>query len=160
MASAPRDYGFVPRETYATAEFRRETATRGPKPVDRGRQPVDIGPYARFPNRLFGSGMGARLGPSAGYIYFALLDHANRNGELRFSASDKALAGDTRVAPRTICNARKKLIEYGLISCEREKGRSHVYTLLKPSWDWKPLKERHRRTLKPRALHASQDLKV
>jgi replication initiation and membrane attachment protein DnaB len=104
--------------------------------------------------------MGARLGPSAGYIYFALLDHANRKGEMTFSASDKALAGDTRIAPRTICDARKKLIEYGLISCDCEKGRSHVYTLLKPSWVWKPLKERHRRTLKPRALHASQDPKV
>jgi replication initiation and membrane attachment protein DnaB len=104
--------------------------------------------------------MAARLGRSAGFVYLALCDHANRKGEISFSASDKALAGDTRIAPRTICDARKKLIEYGLISCEREKGRSHVYTLLKPSWDWKPLKERHRRTLKPRALHALQDTKV
>jgi hypothetical protein len=156
MASAVHDYDFTPQQTYETAAPRwGKSSTRGPMPVKQGRQPIEIGPYAQFPNRFFGSGMGARLGPSAGYVYFALLDHANRVGKMSFSASDKALAGDTRIAPRTICNARKKLIEYGLISCEREKGRSHVYTLLKPSWDWKPLKERLRRTLKPRAYHAS-----
>ena len=163
MASAVRDYGFSPRgETYATtaAPSWRKASTRGPMPVKQRRQPIEIGPYARFPNKFFGSGMAARLGPSAGYIYLALCDHANRHGDISFSASDKALASDTRIAPRTICNARKKLIEYGLISCEREKGRSHVFTLLKPSWDWKPLKERYRRTLEPRAYHASPDPKV
>jgi len=161
MASAVRDYGFLPKATYATpAPSSRKGSIRRPVPVTQGRQALDIGGYAKFPNRLFGSGMAARLGPSATLIYLALCDHANRKSEMSFSASDNALAGDTGIAPRTIFNARKKLIEYGLISCEREKGRSHIYTLLKPSWEWKPLKERPRRTLKPRALHASNDLKV
>ena len=84
------------------------------------------------PNRFFGSGMAARLGPSAAFIYLALCDQANRNSNVSFKASEKALASETTIAPRTICNARKKLIEFGLISCKREKGRSHVYTLLKP----------------------------
>jgi hypothetical protein len=156
MASAVPDYGFGPQDSYSTAASSwPKTPARGPMPV-KGRQPVDIGPYTQIPNRFFGSGMAARLGPSAGFIYLALCDHANRNGDVSFKASDKALASETTIAPRTICNARKKLIEYGLISCKREKGQSHVYTLLKPSWEWKPLKERHRRTLKPRALHASR----
>ena len=157
MAAAVRDYGFGAQESYSTAASNwRKTSTHGPLPVTQGRQPVDIGPYTQIPNRFFGSGIAARLGPSAGYIYLALCDHANRNGSNTFKASDRALAGDTRIASRTICDARKRLIEYGLISCNREKGQSHVYTLLKPSWEWKPLKERPRRTLKPRALHASR----
>jgi hypothetical protein len=162
MSSAVRDYGFRPRgEPYPTADQGswHRTVNHGPVSVTQGREPIDLGGYARFPNRFFGSGMAARLGSSAGFLYLALCDHANRHRNISFSASDKALAGDTRIAPRTICNARKKLIEYGLISCEREKGQSHVYTLLKPSLDWKPLKERHRRKLKPRAYRASPDPK-
>jgi hypothetical protein len=156
MASAVRDYGFSPQESYSTAASSwPRTPPRGPMPV-KGSQPVDIGPYTQIPNRFFGSGMGAHLGSSAGYLYMALCDHANRNGRNTFKVSDKALAGDTAIATRTICDARKRLLECGLISCKREKGQSHVYTLLKPSWEWKPLKERHRRTLKPRALYASR----
>lgn len=161
MASAVRDYGFGSQETYATgASSWSKTSGRGPKPLDQGRQPVDIGPYTQIPNRFFGSGIAASLGPSAACIYLALCDHANRNSDVSFKASDKALASETAIAPRTICNARKKLVEYGLISCKREKGQSHVYTLLKPSWEWKPLKERPRRALKPRAFHASRPSRV
>ena len=126
MAAAVRDYGFGAQESYSTAASNgRKTPPRGPMPV-KGKQPVDIGPYTQIPNRFFGSGMAARLGPSAGFIYLALCDHANRNGSVSFKVSDKALASDTTIAPRTICTARKKLIEYGLISCKREKGQSHV----------------------------------
>jgi hypothetical protein len=154
MASAVRDYGFSPQESYSKAASSwPKTPPRGPMPV-KGKQPVDVGPYTQIPNRFFGSGMAARLGPSAGYIYIALCEHANRNSSVTFKASDKALASETTIAPRTICNARKKLIECGLISCEREKGKSHTYRLLKLSWEWKPLKERPRTKLRPRALHA------
>src|SRR5271169_6134004 len=119
MASAFPDYGFSPQESYSTAASSWPKTPRGPMPVN-GRQPVDIGPYTRIPNRFFGSGMAARLGPSAGYIYLALCEHANRNSNRTFKASDKALASETAIAPRTICNARKRLIEYGLVSCKRE----------------------------------------
>ena len=155
MASAPRDYGFGPQENHAEAEPSwRNALARGPTQVDQGKPSVEIGPYTKIPNRLFGSGMAARLRPSAGYMYLALCEHANRNSSNTFSASDKALASDTGIGTRTICDARKKLIERGLISCKREKGQSFVYTLLKPSLEWKPVKERPRHKLKPRALHA------
>jgi hypothetical protein len=108
MASAVRDYGFSPQESYATtASNWRKIPVPGPAPVDQERRSVDIGPYARIPNRFFGSGMGARLGSSAGYLYIALCDHANRNGSNTFKLSDKALAGDTAIATRTICDARR-----------------------------------------------------
>jgi hypothetical protein len=157
MASAVPDYGFSPQGSCSTAAASwPKTPTRGPMPV-KGKQPVDIGPYTQIPNRFFGSGMAARIGPSAGYIYLALCDYANRESAMTFKTSDKALASETTFAPRTICNARKKLAEYGLISFKREKGHSHVYTLLKPSWEWKPLKDRLRNTRKPRAYHASKN---
>lgn len=117
---------------------------------------VEIGPFTKIPNKFFGSGKAAMLGPSASLLFLALCEHANRNSHVTFKASDKALASETTIAPRTICNARKKLLEYGLISYTRQKGQSYVYTLLKPSWEWKPLKERPRRALKPRALYASR----
>jgi hypothetical protein len=157
MASAPHDYGFSPQETYASAvPSWRKASAPGPVPVSQRRQPVDIGPYTKIPNRFFGSGIAARLGPSAGYIYLALCEHANRTSSMSFMASDKALASETTIAPRTICNARKKLAEEELIFYERAKGQSHVYTLLKPSLEWKPLKERPRRTLNQRAIPASR----
>lgn len=156
------DYGFSPQESYSTAaSSRSQKSTRGPGSFNGKRQAgVDIGQYTKIPNRFFSSGMAARLGPSAGYLYIALCDHANRHSSNSFKASDKALASDTSLASRTICDLRKKLTEYGIISWTREKGQSHVYTLLKPSLEWKPLKERHRRILKPRALHASPSPRV
>jgi hypothetical protein len=115
---------------------------------------VDIGPFAKIPNRLFGSGTARDLKPSPTLIYVALCDHANRNSSKTFKASDKALASDTALSPRTICDARKRLIEKGLITCTRAEGQSYVYTLTVPSWDWIPVAERPRTKLKPRAYHA------
>jgi hypothetical protein len=112
---------------------------------------VKIGPYTQIPNRLFGSGTARDLKPSATLIYVALCDHANRHGSNTFKASDNALASDTTLSPRTICDARKRLIENGLITCTREEGQSYVYTLVVPSWNWIPVAKRPRTKLKPRA---------
>lgn len=112
--------------------------------------PVRIGPFAKFPNRLFGSGLAATLGPSATLVYLNLCDHANREGDNTFRVSDRALAADTGIGPRTITNARKALLEGDLITCSQEPGRSYQYTLKTPSLKWKPQKERPRARLKPR----------
>jgi hypothetical protein len=50
--------------------------------------PVQMGPFSKFPYRFFGSGMAASVGPSAGFIYIALCDHANREGDNTFRVSD------------------------------------------------------------------------
>lgn len=112
--------------------------------------PVQIGPFARFPNRFFGSGLAAKLGPSAALIYLDLCDHANREGDNTFRVSDRALAADTGIGPRTITEARKALIERDLIKCTQEPGKSYQYTLRTPSLKWKPQKERQRVKDKPR----------
>lgn len=116
--------------------------------------PVDIGLYSKMPSKFFGSGMVSILGPSASLLYLDLCEHSNRHSKTVFMASDEALASDTGLAPRTICDARKRLIEYRLITCSRDPGKSHTYTILKQKLEWKPLKQRVRRKLKPRALHA------
>jgi hypothetical protein len=116
---------------------------------------VDIGPFTKIPSKFFGSGLAARLGPSTSLFYLALCEHANRNESTCFKASDRALAADTRLSTRTICDARKRLIEYGLITCSRENGQSYLYTLQKIALKWVPIKERQRPKAKPRALHAS-----
>jgi len=120
--------------------------------------PVDIGPYSQIPNRFFGSGKAAALGPSTSLFYLALCEHANRAGENCFKASDRALASDTGLSTRTICDARKRLIENRLVFCSREDGQSYNYTLQRPELPWVPIKQRPRQKQKPRAIHASRDL--
>ncbi len=91
---------------------------------------VDVGPYTKIPNRFFGSGTAANLGCSASLVYLALLEHANRNSSNTFKASDRAIASETGLGTRTICNARKRLSERGLISISRPEGQSYTYTVL------------------------------
>jgi hypothetical protein len=116
--------------------------------------PVEIGPYSKMPSKFFSSGTASSLGPSASLVFLALCEHANRHQCNSFKASDKALASETGCGPRTICDARKRLIEHGLISCSREEGQSNVYTLPTYSFEWVRLEERPRQKRKPRALYA------
>ena len=115
---------------------------------------VEIGLFSKMPSKFFGSGTAANLGAPAALLLLALCEHANRHHGNTFKTSDKALASETGYAPRTICDARKKLIEEGLVSCSREEGESYVYTLPVYTFEWIPLGERLREKLKPRALHA------
>ena len=155
MLSAPKVYDFGLEEGFAmTAPSVREPSARGPRPANQAKGSVDIGPFTKIPNRLFSSGMARTLKPSATLLYVAICDHANRKGSNTFKVCDKALASDTNLSPRTICDARKRLIENEAITCTREEGQSYVYTLLVPSWNWLPVAKRPRSKLKPRAYHA------
>lgn len=155
MASAPKVYDFGPQEAFATtAPSVRKPFASGPRPANQAKGSVDIGPFTKIPNRLFSSGMARTLKTSATLLYVAICDHANRKGSNTFKASDKALASDTNLSPRTICDARKRLIEKGLVTCTREEGQSYIYTLPVPSLSWVRMAERPRTKLKPRAYHA------
>ena len=116
---------------------------------DQGRR-LDIGSFAKVPSKFFGSGTAAKVGPAAALVYLALHEHSNRKNGLTFKASDRALAADTGLSERTICDARKKLIGAGLISCTREKGESFTYTLLLRKQKWVPIKDRPRQKRKAR----------
>jgi len=119
---------------------------------------VDIGPFARFPNKLFGSGMARKIGISACVLYFALCENANRNREPSntFKASDKALASETGLSPRTLRDARIKLYENRLVSYSREPGQSYIYTLIRQELKWLPRSERPRLKQKRRAMAAAR----
>jgi hypothetical protein len=113
-------------------------------------QAVDVGRFFQVPYRLFSSGLGAKIGPSAGWLYMALLSHANDNHSLTFAVSSKALASDTGMAPRTIGEAKKKLKELGLIEYSAEPGHKERYTLKKPELERVKRDERPRKKQKPR----------
>lgn len=121
--------------------------------------PVDIGPaFCKFPNKLFGSGVAAELGHVAALVYLALCECANRefpHSSNTFTVSDRSIAADTGYCPRLISSARRKLIAVGLVSCQREKGCSFVYTLIPQTFRSIPRKQRLRPKKKPRALHGT-----
>jgi hypothetical protein len=117
---------------------------------------VQIGPFSMMPRRLFASGTAARIGTSATIVLLALCEQANRNNGNTFKASDKALASETGLSPRTICDARKRLEEHKLISCSQKEGQSHEYTLPVFEFEWVCLEDRPRSKKRPRAIHATR----
>jgi hypothetical protein len=127
---------------------------RGPSQAPRSQ--VDLGRFSKMPRMFFGSGKAAELGSSASILYLALCEHANRHGKNSFKVSDRALASDTGLGSRTICDARKRLVEFKLIECERAPGQSFNYTLFPLSLEWKQLVDRPRQKCQPRALSQSR----
>ncbi len=122
---------------------------------------LNIGPWARFPNKFFGSGMARKVGASASLLYFALCENANRPREPSntFKASDKSLSSETGLSPRTMRDARTKLFENGLVTYSRPPGQSYTYKLLPQDLQWlKPI-ERPRQKRKPRAMAARPKLR-
>lgn len=120
---------------------------------------VDVGLFARFPNKFFGSGMARKLGPSATVLYIALCENANRNREPSntFGARDRDLAWETGLSPRTIRNVRIRLLENRLVEYRREPGQKYIYTLLRPELRWFKLAERPpRQKLRPRGIAAAR----
>lgn len=125
-------------------------------------KPFDIGSWTKIPNRFFSSGTASKIGPSASLLYLALCENANRPQppSNTFKASDKALASETGLSPRTIRDARIRLLEYGLVECKREPGQSYTYTLLRQDLKWLKLAERPRQRRKPRAMAAARAILV
>jgi hypothetical protein len=115
---------------------------------------LDIGDWARFPNKFFGSGTGRKVGTSTCVLYFALCETANRNREPSntFKTSDKRLASETGLSSRTMRDARIRLLENGLVSYSREPGQNYTYTLLRQELKWLKRSERPRQKRKPRAM--------
>ncbi len=119
-----------------------------------GRRGVDLGLYTMIPSKFFGSGTALALGKSAALLFVALCEHANRVGQNTFHASDRALASDTGLSERTICDARTKLVEHGLVKIQRGMGQIHTYTIPKLAFVWVPIAERPRKRRQPRAYAA------
>ena len=76
-------------------------------------------------------GLWAKLKPGEVNLYIYLLEESERRCTRQLTVTDGevSLVG---TAPRTLCNARKKLQEYGLIRYERGQGNKYQYTICDP----------------------------
>jgi hypothetical protein len=118
---------------------------------------VDVGSrFFMVPGQLFGSGLAQTLGPSATLLYVALWENVNRQRppSNTFGTTDKKLSSETHLSPRTIRDARNRLIEKGLIRCQREPGAKFEYTLQPQNLKWTPTEQRPRAKKLPRAYQS------
>lgn len=110
--------------------------------------------FFKVPGKLFASGTAQSLGTSATLLYVALWEHANRPNfpSNTFETTNKRLSSETGLSPRTIRDARNRLIEKGLIQCQQPPGAQFVYTLLPQDLRSIPKEDRRPRTKRrPRA---------
>ena len=123
--------------------------------------PVEIGPsWYKMPNNLFRSGTAAKVGKMASLMLSALCEFANGEGENTFRVSDKQIASVTGIGPRTVCDARKRLIEFGFVECKRDRGQMYTYTLLPQTMRSMRLEDRVRRKDRPRGMYGEPSANV
>lgn len=79
------------------------------------------------------SGLWARMKPGEKDLYVYLMEESERHRTRIIKATDAAIHELVGVAPRTLCNARKKLREYGLILYKAERGKRYAYTICNPT---------------------------
>jgi hypothetical protein len=65
------------------------------------------------------------------YDYVNYLSEAKSSRELQF-VTDAEISDWTGCKARTLCRARKKLVEYGLVRCQRSAGNRYNYVLCNP----------------------------
>jgi hypothetical protein len=77
-------------------------------------------------------GLWAKLKPGGRSLYAFLMYESERRSTREFPAKDADIAKVAAVKARTLCNARKKLAEYGLIRYVPQRGNVYVYTICDP----------------------------
>jgi len=92
-----------------------------------------IGRFFGMPQELFRNGIWKQMKPGEKDLYTCLAHRSERSRNRRLTVSDAEMYEEAGVAPRTCCNARKKLQELGLIEYERERGGRYTYELCDPS---------------------------
>jgi hypothetical protein len=78
------------------------------------------------------SGLWAKLKPGEVNLYIYLLEESERLCTRQLTATDDQVRKAVGTASRTLCNARTKLQEYGLIRYERGQGNRYKYTICNP----------------------------
>jgi hypothetical protein len=78
------------------------------------------------------SGLWAKMKPGEKDLYVCLMAESERRRTRLIKATDPAIHALVGVASRTLCNARKKLREYGLILYKAEQGNRYTYTICDP----------------------------
>jgi hypothetical protein len=77
------------------------------------------------------SGLWAQLKPGEVNLYVYLLEQSERRCTRQLTVTDLDVK-TVGTASRTLCNARKKLQEYGLIKYKRGQGNKYEYTICDP----------------------------
>jgi hypothetical protein len=77
-------------------------------------------------------GLWRRMKPGEKDLYVYLMEESERRQTRELTATDNQITNLVGVAPRTLCNARKKLQERGLIQYERGEGNKLQYTICNP----------------------------
>lgn len=78
------------------------------------------------------SGLFAKMKPGEVKLYVYLMEQSERYCTRRLKRTDAAIRNAVGVSERTLCNARKKLSEYGLILREKGEGNKYTYTICNP----------------------------
>jgi DNA-binding transcriptional ArsR family regulator len=78
------------------------------------------------------SGLCAKMKDGENRLYLFVMHKSERFSSLQITATDSEIRSAVGVAGRTLCNARKKLFEYGLICSRRGGGGRYTYTICNP----------------------------
>ncbi len=78
------------------------------------------------------SGVWGQMKPGEKDLYIYLLEESERRCTRKLVVTDAQIRNGVRTASRTLCNARKKLQERGLISCRPVVGNRYEYVICDP----------------------------
>ena len=78
------------------------------------------------------SGQWGKMKPGEKDLYLYLLEESERRCTREIAATDAQITSLIGTASRTLCNARKKLVEYGLITCKAGLGNRYTYAICNP----------------------------
>ena len=81
---------------------------------------------------LFRSGLWRKLKPGERDLYLCLMEESERRCTRELTTTDAEVRRLVGAASRTLCNARKKLQEYGLIRYKAGEGNRYTYTICNP----------------------------
>lgn len=78
------------------------------------------------------SGVWASMKPGEQNLYIYLMAESERRCTRELETTDAGIEKLVGIAPRTLCNARKKLSERGLIKCHTQGGNKYQYIICNP----------------------------
>ena len=78
------------------------------------------------------SGLWRKMKPGEKDLYVYLLEESERRCTREIGATDAQMTALIGTASRTLCNARKKLVEYGLVTCKAGQGNRYTYAICDP----------------------------
>jgi hypothetical protein len=88
--------------------------------------------YFGLPQHVVRSRLWAEMKPSEWSLYVCLMYESERYSNREIRRTDAQLRELSSLSSRTLCNARKKLQERGLVACQRASGNVYLYVICNP----------------------------